>query len=170
MNKIGRTIRRRRKEGKTDYLARLQLLRSFKPRIIVRKTNRHIIAQLVTSDIAQDKVIIGANSRDLLGKGWPVSLAGSLKSIPAAYLTGLLLAHNAHGKFREAVLDTGLQRNIKKGRIYAVLSGLVAGGLAIPHDASIVPDEKRLLENTKTREAFIKVKEAITHGRKGNQK
>jgi len=91
MKKIGKTIRRRRKEGKTDYKSRLGLLKSGKARVVARKTNRYFIGQIVISDIAQDKVIIGANSKELLSKGWPEELKGSLKSLTACYLTGFLL-------------------------------------------------------------------------------
>ena len=63
-----RTFRRRRKEQKTDYRARLALLKSQKPRLIIRKTNRAIIAQIVVSEGAQDKVLITVTSRDLLAQ------------------------------------------------------------------------------------------------------
>jgi large subunit ribosomal protein L18 len=166
MKGIGRTIRRRRLEAKTDYVARLNLLNSFKPRVVVRKTNKYIIAQIVNSDIAQDTVIVGVSSKDLISHGWPESLSGSLKSLAAAYLTGLLLAKKSH--IREAILDMGMQRNAKKGRIYALLGGLAAGGLSVPHSQDIVPDEKRLLENKRTREVFTQLKHKLAHGGKGN--
>ena len=40
---------RRRREGKTDYYQRTRLIVADVPRMVVRKTNRHIIVQLVTS-------------------------------------------------------------------------------------------------------------------------
>lgn len=167
MKGIGRTIKRRRLESKTDYLARKQLLHSDKPRVVIRKTNRYIIVQVVRSSLAQDIVLTGVSSADLLDQGWPASLAGSLKSLPAAYLTGLLLAHKAQGSVKEAILDIGMQRNARAGRLYAVLAGLVAGGLTIPHAKESLPDEKRLSAHPRTREAFIKLKEKLeTHGRK----
>lgn len=166
MKGIGRTIKRRRLESKTDYLARKQLLHSEKPRIVIRRTNRYLVAQIVRSSLAQDTVVMGVSSADLLDQGWPASLAGSLKSLPAAYLTGLLLAHKAKGSVKEAILDIGMQRNAKAGRLYAVLAGIVAGGITVPHAKDSLPDEKRLTAHTRTREAFIKLKEKLqTHGR-----
>jgi large subunit ribosomal protein L18 len=41
MTKINR---RRRREGKTDYSKRINLLKSGAPRIVFRKTNRYLIA------------------------------------------------------------------------------------------------------------------------------
>jgi large subunit ribosomal protein L18 len=41
---------RRRREGKTDYYQRTRLVVSDVPRMVVRKTNRHIIVQLVTAE------------------------------------------------------------------------------------------------------------------------
>ncbi len=104
--------KRRRREGKTDYRARIALLKSGKPRVVVRKTNRYIIAQLVKSKEAQDSVAIGVTSKHLLKYGWPQELSGSLKSIPASYLTGYLLGKKML-KINEskAILDIGLARS-----------------------------------------------------------
>lgn len=136
-----RTFRRRRKEQKTDYRARLALLKSQKPRLVIRKTNRTIIAQIVESDGAQDKIVYNINSKDLLAHGWPKESEGSLKSLPAAYLTGFLAAKKAKGKISEAILDIGLQRNIPKSRIYAALKGAVDAGLKVPHNPEVFPTE-----------------------------
>src|SRR3989338_66668 len=105
---MGKSIKRRRAEQKTDYKARLLFLKSGKPRLVVRKTNRYIIAQVVESSIAQDKVLFGVTSKDLLSKGWPKEKSGSLKSLPAAYLTGLMLGKMAKGKVKETILDIGM--------------------------------------------------------------
>ena len=47
---------RRKREGKTDYRRRLKLLLSGKPRLVVRKTSNHAIAQLVEYTLQGDKV------------------------------------------------------------------------------------------------------------------
>ena len=39
---------KRRKEGKTDYKARLKLMGQNKYRFVVRLSNKHIIAQIVS--------------------------------------------------------------------------------------------------------------------------
>lgn len=171
MKGIGRTIKRRRLESKTDYVARRKLLVSGKARVVVRKTNRYIVAQIVTSSLAQDRVIVGASSAELTSQGWPASLSGSLKSLPAAYLTGLLLAQRAKGTVQEVILDIGMQRNSKIGRLYALVAGLIAGGVNVPHNPESLPDQKRIESNTRTREAFITLKEKLgAHGGKGNKK
>ena len=164
MEKIGKTIKRRRKEGKTDYKARLGLLKSGKARIIARKTNRYFIGQVIISDIAQDKVIVGVNSKELLSKGWPKELEGSLKNLTDCYLTGFLLGKKLEGSkesIKEAVLDIGLQRNIKKSRIYAFLKGLIDSGLEIPHNKEALPSEDILTKNEKTGKLIDQIKEAI---------
>lgn len=170
MKGIQRTLRRRRHEQRTDYKARLGMLKSGRARIVVRKTNRYVIVQIVESSNAQDKVITHVSSQELLGKGWPSSLAGSLKSLPAAYLTGALLASKA-GSVTHAILDIGMQRNIKKGRLYAVLRGLIDAGITIPHGADALPSDKQLEHNARTRETYTKLKGALLHnGGKGNKK
>lgn len=162
MKGTSRTIKRRRRESKTDYVSRLELLKSRKVRLVIRKTNRYIIAQLVESNVAQDKVVAGVSSRDLLAQGWPEAQEGSLKNLAAAYLTGALLAKKA--KVHEAIVDMGMYRNVKSSKLYAVIKGAVDHGLKIPHDAESMPSEKRL-EGGKTKETFIKLKEAMKkHG------
>ena len=163
MKKIQRTIRRRRKEGKTDYKARYSLLKSKRPRAIVRKTNRYIIGQIIESEVAQDKIIIGAHSKELLNKGWPDKLQGSLKSLAACYLTGYLLGKKSKD-IKEAIIDFGLQRNIKKSRLFAFIKGLIDAGVKVPHKPASLPTEEDLEKNEKTRSLISKVKEEISNG------
>src|SRR3990167_6861646 len=79
--------RRRRLEAKTDYTSRLALIKSGMPRLVVRRTNRYIVAQVIKTDLAQDSIVVGVISRDLINSGWPENKKGSLKSLPASYLT-----------------------------------------------------------------------------------
>ena len=156
-----RTLKRRRLEGKTDYGARLSLLKSEKTRVVVRKTNRYIIAQIVESDSAQDKVIVGVSSKDLLNNGWPKEAAGSLKSLSAAYLTGFLLGVKMKGKVKEAILDMGMHRNVNNSRVYAVLKGLVESGLNIPHGKEALPSDENIRKNEKVGKLVDKLKEKL---------
>lgn len=163
MKGMRKTLKRRRMEGKTDYKARLGLLKNRdNVRLVVRKTNRYIIAQLVMSDASQDKVVCGAVSKELLSHGWLKNLAGSLKSTAASYLTGKLLGEKAKKKgINRAVLDIGMHRNASGGRIYAVLRGVIDAGVEIPHSKNALPSDKRLEENLKTREMLHKLKEKL---------
>jgi large subunit ribosomal protein L18 len=138
-----KTIRlRRRRENKTDYKNRLNLLKSGKDRIVIRKTNKYVVVQAVNSNEAQDKVIAGVSSKALLNNGWDKKFEGSLKSTPACYLTGLLLAKKL-GK-GEFIIDMGMARNKAGNRIYAVVKGLIDGGLKIPASEKVFPSEDRL--------------------------
>lgn len=158
---MAKSIRQRRHECKTDYKARLNLLKSEKPRLVVRKTNRYVIAQIVISELAQDKVLFGVTSKALLSKGWPKEMEGSLKSLPAAYLTGMLLGHMAKSKVKEAILDIGMYRNVKKSRIYAVVKGVIAAGLHIPHDPVALPSDEQLKANEKTAQILTKLSSSM---------
>ena len=105
---------KRQNEGKTDYKARIGMLKSRKGRIVFRKTNKYIIGQYVESREAKDNVVAGANSKELLNYGWPESAIGSLKSLPASYLTGFLLGKKLSDKeIKECIFDIGLIRNKK---------------------------------------------------------
>ena len=158
-----RTQRRRRKEGKTDYKLRLGLLKSGKPRIVVRKTNKYVIVQLVESNEAKDKVLAGVTSKDLLKQGWDKKFGGSLKSLPACYLIGLLFAGKIE-KNKDYILDLGMQRTLAGNRIYAVVKGLIDGGLKLNVNKKVFPSEERLNgEHLKpeVKEMISKVKEKI---------
>lgn len=137
-----RTLKRRRRENKTDYKARRILLSSEIPRIVVRKTNKYFILQAVTSSEAQDRVSATVTSKELLKNGWDVKMSGSLKSIPAGYLTGLLMAKKLKsGRF---IMDLGMARTLKGSRVFAVVKGLIDGGLDIPANKNVFPSEERL--------------------------
>ncbi len=154
-----KTIKKRRKKGKTDFKARRILLESELPRIVVRKTNKYIIAQYVKSEEAQDSVLVGVNSKELLKYGW--EKAGSLKSLPACYFTGLILGKKIKDKGR-VILDIGLSRNIKKSRLYGVLKGLIDAGIEIKHKKDIFPEDKRIKgEHLKNKIDFDKIKNKI---------
>ncbi|HLE46929.1 MAG TPA: 50S ribosomal protein L18 [Candidatus Thermoplasmatota archaeon] len=132
---------RRRREGKTDYKKRLGLVKSGKPRLVVRRSSRTITVQFIDFGEQGDVVRAAATSRDLVAQGWTHS--GS--ATPAAYLTGLLAAKRAKkAGIEEAVLDIGRQDPTPGGRIFAALKGVVDGGIDVPHDEEILPDEKRL--------------------------
>lgn len=158
---MARTIRRRRLEAKTDYKARLALLKSGKPRLVVRKTNKYIIAQIVLSEIAQDKVVINLSSKDLLAKGWPKERSGSLKSLAASYCLGLLIGKQAKEKVKEAILDIGMHRNVSRSRLYAVLKGAVDAGLNVSHAAESLPTKEMIESNKNTRDILIKIKDKL---------
>lgn len=161
---------RRRRERKTDYKARLMLLKSFLPRIVIRKTNRYIIVQLVESREAQDIVLCTVNSKGLIKYGWPSSHAGSLKSTPAAYLTGLLFAKRIREnkiQIKKAIVDLGLASATKGSRLFACVKGLADSGINLPHSAEIFPDEPRIYGRHMKKEIPIgEIKEKLLNNQK----
>lgn len=167
-----RSLRRRRHEHKTDYKTRLTLLESGKPRIVVRRSNRYILVQKVTTTGAQDRVIASMTSKALLEKGWPAERASSLKSLPAAYLTGFLFAKQLllrKDRQEEAILDMGMHRNIHKSRLYAVLKGLLDGGMSIPHSDGALPSEEDLQRTPRFRDILASMRQTLNHGRERNK-
>lgn len=167
---------RRRREGKTDYHARRQMVLqdktkfgSPKYRLVVRITNRDIIAQVVQAKIVGDEVLCAAYAHEL-----PVfGIQHGLTNYAAAYATGLLLARRtltklkiadkfpgakeADGTFAasrvkkddqgdeesqfpfKAILDVGLARTTTGARVFGVLKGAVDGGIAVPHSDKRFP-------------------------------
>lgn len=132
---------RRVRTGKTDYRARKQLLFSRKPRLVVRKSVKHMNVQLVVPSDDGDKTIISANTTELKQFGYTASTG----NLPSAYLAGLLLGYRAKKIGQtEAILDMGLYHATKGGRVFAALKGAVDSGLEIPHNPEVFPDEERI--------------------------
>lgn len=132
---------RRRREGKTNYYQRTKLVVADVPRMVVRKTNRHIIIQLVTAEMDGDRTLVAANSSELAQYGYK----GSTSSTPAAYLTGLLFGAKARkAQYDGAVLDIGLNRATPGARVFAALKGVVDAGFDVPHGEEILPDDTRI--------------------------
>jgi large subunit ribosomal protein L18 len=148
--------KRRRHENKTNYSKRMRLLEGRKPRVVLRKSNKYIILQYVESKAAQDSVKASVTSKDLLDYGWPKEKAGSLKSLGAAYLAGLLFGKKIK-KMAPAILDLGLIRNTKGSRVYSAVKGINDAGFKLPCSEEVFPAEKRI-KNENISAFFDKVK------------
>lgn len=150
---------RRRREKKTNYKSRLALLKSGTHRLVLRKSLNHFTAQIIEYKKEGDLVLVSAHSSQLKKFGWKQNTG----NIPAAYLTGFLLAKKANKKkIKNAVLDTGLQESTKGSRIYAGLRGVLDGGLIIPHSDDVLPSEERIRgKKEKISQNLLKVKEKI---------
>ncbi len=132
---------KRRHIGKTDYRQRLQLLTARKPRLVVRRTSKYIIVQIIEFNINGDKTILSANSRALKKIGWNFAC----DNLPAAYLTGLAIGKSAKQKnIEEVTLDAGLYRTTKGNRIFAVVKGAKDAGLKINVAEEILPSDERI--------------------------
>src|SRR3989344_2069438 len=132
---------KRRVEGKTDYRNRLGLLKSGKPRFVVRKSSRSIICQIIMYSPDGDKVVASAHSNELVKLGWKLDK----KNTMSAYLVGFLLGKKALKKgVKEAVVDLGVYESTKGARVYAAAKGAADAGLNIPLGRDIVPSEDRI--------------------------
>lgn len=154
---------KRRREGKTDYRARIRLINQDKNkyntpkyRFVVRFTNKDIIAQIVSASIVGDNILASAYAHELPCYGLEVGLT----NYAAAYCTGLLLARRVlkmlemddeyEGNVEatgedfsvepaesrrpfRALLDVGLIRTTTGNRVFGALKGALDGGLDIPH-------------------------------------
>ena len=132
---------RRRREGRTDYRARLGLLKSGETRVVVRRTNGNVIVQFVDWAETGDMVKATAVGQELAKMGWK----GSAKSTPAAYMTGLLAGKRAKAAgIEDAVLDMGRHAPVHGSKVFAALKGVLDAGVWVPHSDDIFPSEDRL--------------------------
>ncbi|KAL1591013.1 Large ribosomal subunit protein uL18 [Cladosporium halotolerans] len=163
----------RRRAGKTDYYARKRLITQAKNkynapkyRLVIRFTNRDIVAQIVTSEITGDKVFVSAYAHEL--KAYDIT--HGLTNWAAAYCVGLLVARRAlvklgldkaftgveeaDGEFTETepaevdgeerrpfkcYLDVGLVRTSTGARVFGAMKGASDGGILIPHSEKRFP-------------------------------
>ncbi|HLD76393.1 MAG TPA: 50S ribosomal protein L18 [Candidatus Norongarragalinales archaeon] len=149
---------RRRREGRTDYRKRLALLKSGKPRLVVRKTGRFVIAQVITYDPKGDRVVSSATSKALQAFGFPGKC-----NTPSAYLTGLLVGKKAKASgVIDFVLDIGLHAPTRGSLLFACGKGAKDAGLVSGMDESILPAADRLTgKHLKLDSPFLQAKEKI---------
>jgi len=132
---------RRKREGRTNYKKRLIYLKSKTPRLVVRRTNKQLLLQIIEYAADGDKIICSVNSGALKKMGWQYSC----NNMPACYLAGLVLGKKAKAKHvKEAILDAGLQTHVPGSRIYATVKGVVDSGIMVPVSAEVFPSNERL--------------------------
>jgi len=168
MKKITKTYvvpHRRKREQKTDYRLRLKLLKSGKPRFVVRKTSGNIVCQIIKHNPKGDETLFAATGRELKKFGWNKNCG----NIPSAYLVGFLCGIKAKDKIKEAILDIGLYASTKGSRLYAALKGLLDAGISVPHSEEMLPKEERIkgihiekYRNIEIQKQFEEVKKKIT--------
>lgn len=155
--------RRRRRDGKTDYKHRTNMLRqdcnkfgAVKSRLVVRITNTRVICTISKAYIDGDRVIAYADSTELKQYGVDFGLTNYF----AAYATGLLCGRRAlqsngldqvyepstnvgeysitedkgdEGRAYKVFLDIGLARSSTGANVFAAMKGASDAGLQIPH-------------------------------------
>lgn len=132
---------RRKREGKTDYRKRIKCLLSKKPRLVIRRSLKHITLQIIEYAQIGDRVLVSVHSNELMKLGWK----GNLNSLPAVYLCGFMLGKKASKKkIGECILDIGFQISIKGCSLYSALKGAIDAGLKVTHSKEIFPDDKRV--------------------------
>ena len=132
---------RRRREFRTDYNLRRELLKSRKPFFIVRRSNRYITVSISKPSIGGDKTLFTVSSK-ILGKryGWV-----GLKNISAAYLTGLLAGKKAiEMGVKEAIVNLGYAWSKRASIPFAAALGAVEAGMNISIGEGAIVNESRI--------------------------
>ncbi len=131
---------RRRREGRTNYARRLALLKSRLPRLVIRKSNKAIVSQIVEFHPSGDKVVCQASTMQLSIFGF-----NAKRNTPSGYLLGFLIARKALAKSVEKVVpDIGLHTASKGSVLFAVLKGAIDAGLKIEADQNMFPSQDRI--------------------------
>lgn len=118
---------RRRREAITNYKRRLELVKSGLDRVVVRKTNKRILAQVARYTPKGDLILAQANSNELAKFDWP-----GRSNRATAYLTGLLLAKKYKaGSSADYILDIGLASPVKNSIPFVFAKGCIDGGMKV---------------------------------------
>ncbi|MAG52938.1 MAG: 50S ribosomal protein L18 [Nanoarchaeota archaeon] len=158
---------KRKRKGKTDYKQRLGLLKSGKLRLVVRKSSKNILLQIVKYEPNGDKVLISVHSNSLKKYGWNLNKG----NVPTAYLSGLLCGKLAKNKdVSEAILDIGLNRSRKGSVQYSAVKGVIDSGLNISCSKDILPNEEGFngkVISEEVHKTFLDVKNKIVGEKNG---
>lgn len=132
----------RRIRGQTDYVQRLELLKSGFTRIVIRRSNSAVLVQFVDYADNGDKIITAARSADLKKLGFTLNTG----NLSAAYLTGFLAGKRAQlAKVEgECIVDLGLQSSFYGSRLFAAVKGVVDSGVSVRVGDAVFPSEERL--------------------------
>ncbi|MEW5840471.1 50S ribosomal protein L18 [Nitrososphaera sp.] len=134
-----RTLKRIRSD-KTNYRKRAAVIIGRHSFVTVKVTDQNVAAQMLKPTPTGDLVIASAHSRELAKQhGWK----GSTNSLPACYLTGLLLGKKALEKgTSKAILYIG--KDHFTARVAACVKGVADSGVNIPMSDESFPDSDRI--------------------------
>lgn len=129
---------RRRRENRTNYTRRLALIKGETPRLVVRKSGTHILAQLVQFQPRGDIVLANAHSRELSKLGWVPQ-----GNAPTAYLVGMMAASRAKkGGVKGFHLDIGMSTSSTGNTLYAAAVGAKDAGLECSLGEKLIEDDR----------------------------
>ncbi|MCX8166617.1 MAG: 50S ribosomal protein L18 [Candidatus Micrarchaeota archaeon] len=134
---------RRRRENITDYRARVNLLKSGLPRLVVRKSNKYLLAQIYELSEQGDRVLAQVSAKDLKKYAWLPKC-----NTPTAYLLGLLLAKKVKTlkgqgeKIDKVILDIGRYTSSKNSNLFAVAKALKDSGIECPLAQEQISDDR----------------------------
>lgn len=133
-----RTLKRIRTR-KTNYRKRQALLIGRQNFVTIKITNQNVIAQVLKPEIGGDVVKVSVHSRELRRHGWK----GSLNSLPACFLLGILLGKKARQNgIEKAILYIG--NKPFTSRIAACMKGIVESRMDVPISEETFPSQDRL--------------------------
>jgi large subunit ribosomal protein L18 len=133
-----RTLKRIRLD-KTNYRKRAAVIIGRHSFVTVKVTDQNVAAQMLRPTPTGDLVIASVHSHELVKQGWK----GSLNSLPACYLTGLLLGKKVLEKgTSKAILYIG--KDHFTTRVAACVKGIADSGVNMPMSEESFPDSDRI--------------------------
>ena len=131
---------RRRREGRTNFYQRRNLLVSGRSRVVIRPSARNVVVQVTDAKLKGDMIRAAASSKQLQKEfGWKFGTG----NLPCAYLSGYLLGKKAlKAGLTNGIADIGLRTHVN--RTWAALKGVIDAGFEVPADEEVFPEADRL--------------------------
>lgn len=112
------------------------------PRFVVRCSLKHTSVQIIEAHSIGDRTLVSSSSQEVSKK---FEWKAYCRNLPMAYLVGFLIGHKAVSQgIDRTILDIGLKKASKGGRVFATLKGALDAGLNMQHNAKIMPSEARI--------------------------
>ena len=135
------TIFRRRREGTTNYKRRKAAVISKQLMLYVFVSDKNTTIQIISPRLKGDLVLASTTSKELLKFGWKLPR----RSVPAAYLTGLLLGSKAIQKnLGNTIVYTNVKMYHASGRVASALKGVLDAGFKLPVGEDTLPNDSRV--------------------------
>lgn len=153
---IYKVLKRRRREGRTNYQKRLGMVKSGLPRMVVRRSNRYVTVQFINFDPLGDRTLLNVTGPTLAKKfNWQAK-----RNVWSAYLTGLYAGTLAKkAGVSDFILDSGMYTASAGNIVFAALKGALDSGLKTNFEEDKIPLKK--LSTPPDQAAFEDVKKKI---------
>lgn len=148
---------RRRREGRTNYVKRLAMIKNGSVRMVVRRSNKGFIIQFIQYFEKGDRTIYSIHSK-ILQK---IANFPAKCNTPSAYLAGLYAGKQAKAKGINGAIVDIVTCASRGAVVFAAVKGAIDAGINIPFDETKIIIERINGSHLKLENQFEEAKKKI---------